>query len=73
MISVAVTINPADESDADDRRADMEVYLPDRTIVGDFTVDNGDAWKGDGRGDYRASGGDDNGGGARKERGSQWL
>ena len=38
LIDVAVTINPAGESDVDDRRADIEVYLPDRTIVGDVTV-----------------------------------
>jgi hypothetical protein len=38
LIDVAVTINPAGESDVDERRADIEVYLPDRTIVGDVTV-----------------------------------
>ena len=38
LIDVAVTLNPASESHLDDRRADVEVYLPDRTIVGDVTV-----------------------------------
>ena len=38
LISVQTEINPAGESDKDGRRADIEVYLPDRTIVGDVTV-----------------------------------
>jgi hypothetical protein len=38
LIDVAVKLNPAGESQDDDRKADIEVYLPDRTIVGDVTV-----------------------------------
>ena len=38
LIDVAVTVNPAGQSNVDDRRADIEVYLPDTTIVGDVTV-----------------------------------
>ena len=38
LIDVAVALNPAGESDLDERRADIEVYLPGRTIVGDVTV-----------------------------------
>jgi hypothetical protein len=38
LIDVAVRLNPAGESPEDDRKADIEVYLPDRTIVGDVTV-----------------------------------
>ena len=38
VIDVAVSLNPAGGSDLDERRADIEVYLPDRTIVGDVTV-----------------------------------
>jgi hypothetical protein len=38
MIDVAVLLNPPGDSQEDDRKADIEVYLPDRTIVGDVTV-----------------------------------
>jgi hypothetical protein len=38
MIDVAVKLNPRGECQEDDRKADIEVYLPDKTIVGDVTV-----------------------------------